>query len=270
MPVKTLQELGFDPNSGVMLGDIGTGAGAFPQPPVMNYIDQQNAQRRQALTTPPAFRSRVTYYAPGPGDKMEGPWATSRPNPATGQRIPSTLDDVRLGRSPYVTVASDPSRYGQRVQLGDLTYRSPIDGKTYTVPQVQGVVHDTGSAFKGRPDKLDVAAGDFRGWNPTAASAYVQADAGTRMVTPNGWETTVGGSPGGEGGVAYSNPARAAQGATTNPADLEKVKEQGNFLSRLLAGFDFRPATPAKAAPLGFGDSKLPLQFAPVGQRRGR
>ena len=59
MPVRTLQELGFDPNSGVMLGDIGTGAGAFPQPPVMDYIDRQNAARKKALETPPAFRSRA-------------------------------------------------------------------------------------------------------------------------------------------------------------------------------------------------------------------
>ena len=90
-------------------------------------------------------------------------------------------------------------------------------------------------------------------------------------LTSGGWNTTVSAAPGAAGGgVGYVRPDLVAQGASTNPADLEKVKEQGNFLSRLLAGFDFRPATPAKAAPLGFGDSKLPLQFAPVGQRRGR
>jgi len=130
------------------------------------------------------FNSRVTYYAPGPADRMEGGFETSRPNPGTGRRVPSTLDDVRLGVSPFVTVAGDPSRYGQTVKMGPLTYTSPIDQKSYTLPDVTGYVHDTGSAFRGRPDKLDVAAGDYRGWSPQAASAAVQADAGRRTVTP--------------------------------------------------------------------------------------
>jgi len=130
------------------------------------------------------FSSRVTYYAPGPGGRMEGGFETSQPNPGTGRRVPSTLDDVRLGVSPFVTLAGDPSRYGQTVKMGPLTYTSPIDQKSYTLPDVTGYVHDTGSAFRGRPDKLDVAAGDYRGYSPQAASAAVQADAGRRTVTP--------------------------------------------------------------------------------------
>jgi len=131
-----------------------------------------------------SFNSRVTYYAPGPGDRMEGGFETSRPNPITGKSVPATLDNYRLGYSPFVTLAGDPSRYGQAVNMGPLTYTSPIDQKSYTLPDVTGVVHDTGSAFKGRPDKLDVAAGDYRGWGPQAASAAVQADGGRRTVTP--------------------------------------------------------------------------------------
>jgi hypothetical protein len=115
---------------------------------------------------------------------MEGGFETSKPNPQTGKRVPSTLDDVRLGKSPFVTLAGDPSRYGQTVNMGSLTYTSPIDRQSYTLPNVTGYVHDTGSAFKGRPDKLDVATGDFRGWSPQAASALVTADAGHRQVTP--------------------------------------------------------------------------------------
>jgi hypothetical protein len=218
------------------------------------------------------FQSRVTYYAPGPGDRMEGPWATSRPNPATGQRIPSTLDDVRLRGAPYVTVASDPSRYGQKVQLGDLTYRSPIDGKTYTLPQVQGLVHDTGSAFKGRPDKLDVAAGDFRGWNPAAASAYVQADGGNRMVTAGGgsptggWETNVSADP---SGVGYAPAARVAQGAATNPADLTRQdnKSLASTLGDFFSELQLKAAKPTAPAPTGFAAGQ-PYRFTPVGQRR--
>ena len=131
-----------------------------------------------------SFNGRVTYYAPGPGDRMEGGFETSRPNPITGKSVPATLDNYRLGYSPFVTLAGDPSRYGQAVNMGPLTYTSPIDQKSYTLPDVTGVVHDTGSAFKGRPDKLDVAAGDYRGWSPQAASAAVQADGGRRTVTP--------------------------------------------------------------------------------------
>src|SRR5262245_10341261 len=115
-----------------------------------------------------------SYYAPGAGGRMEGPWATSRPNPITGRYDqPFTLDDYRLNNAPFVTVASDPSRYGERVNLGTRTYRSPIDNQTYTLENVPGVIHDTGSAFRGRPDKLDIAVGDFRGWEPKAAENFV-------------------------------------------------------------------------------------------------
>ncbi len=113
-----------------------------------------------------------TFYAPGPGDRMEGGFETSKKN-REGENIPRTLDDYRLGKSPYVTVASDPSRYGQDVNLGKITYRSPLDNNTYTLDDVKGYIHDTGSAFQGRPDKLDIATGDFRGWNPSQASSFV-------------------------------------------------------------------------------------------------
>src|SRR5262245_46213909 len=116
----------------------------------------------------------ITFYAPGAGGNMEGPFATSRKNPLTGRYdTPFTLDDVRLGKSPWVTVASDPSRYGETVNLGKITYRSPLDQQTYTLPNVQGYIHDTGSAFQRRPDKLDIAQGDFRGWNPQVAENFV-------------------------------------------------------------------------------------------------
>jgi len=147
-----------------------------------SLLDYYRPQPRPGPFDP--FNSRVTYYAPGPGDRMEGGFETSKPNPQTGKRVPSTLDDVRLGTSPFVTLAGDPSRYGQTVKMGPLTYTSPIDQKSYTLPDVTGYVHDTGSAFKGRPDKLDVAAGDYRGYSPQAASAAVTADAGRRTVTP--------------------------------------------------------------------------------------
>ena len=174
---------------------------------------QQRSRMMQPSPFEP-FNSRVTYYAPGPGDRMEGGFETSQPNPQTGKRVPSTLDDVRLGTSPFVTLAGDPSRYGQTVKMGPLTYTSPIDQKSYTVPNVTGYVHDTGSAFKGRPDKLDVAAGDFRGWSPQQASAFVTADAGRRSVTPlSGDEADQAMRP-----IGLPEPWRAT-GAGENPTD---------------------------------------------------
>ena len=109
-----------------------------------------------------------TFYGPGPGGRMEGGFATSRPNQA-GTNVPITLDMVRSareqGRDLDVTLASDPSRYGETINVGTVTYVSPIDGKQYTLNNVHGFVHDTGSAFKGRPEKVDIAVSDYTGWS---------------------------------------------------------------------------------------------------------
>jgi hypothetical protein len=90
---------------------------------------------------------------------MEGGFETSRPI-LTGGAFPPRSMDVRLGnrRSRDAGGRSLPLR--QTVKMGPLTYTSPIDQQSYTLPDVTGYVHDTGSAFKGRPDKLDVATGD--------------------------------------------------------------------------------------------------------------
>ena len=198
------------------------------------------------------FNSRVTYYAPGPGDRMEGGFETSQPNPATGKRVPSTLDDVRLGTSPFVTLASDPSRYGQTINIGPQTYTSPIDQKTYTLPDVTGYVHDTGSAFRGRPDKLDVATGDFRGYSPQQASALVTADAGSRMVTPlSGDAADQAMRP-----IGLPEPWRAT-GEGENPPDayasasapVRKSMADSSLMDM------FQPRSNVDNSPIGYGDA---------------
>lgn len=68
-----------------------------------------------------------------------------------------TVDCVRLGKCRYATCASDPSNYGKYFNLGTVTYRSALDMRMYSVPNVVCYVHDTGGAFRGRPDKLDLA-----------------------------------------------------------------------------------------------------------------
>ncbi len=121
---------------------------------------------------------RVTCYAPGADPVLEGPFATSKPGPNGGQSIPRTLDDFRLGRSNYVTLAANPARYGQWFDMGTITYVSNIDNRQYTIQKVVGYVHDTGCAFKTQGErgaccakyntcgeavrKMDIAYGDFR------------------------------------------------------------------------------------------------------------
>ena len=161
----------------------------FRNPDRGHYEVNSRAAARQALVdqgiiAPPQQAgggaadagNKYTFYAPGAAGKMEGGFETSRPN-IEGANIPHTLDDVRLGKSPYVSLASDPSRYGQDVNIGDVTYTSPIDGKQYTLHGVKGHIHDTGAAFRGRPDKVDIASGDYRGWSGRAASAQASRNA---------------------------------------------------------------------------------------------
>lgn len=103
----------------------------------------------------------VTSYWPGAGGGVEGGWETSKAQPgATGHwkktHVPSTLEMVRKGESNYVTIASDPSRYGEWYTIPKITYTN-TKGETYTMYNVKAYVHDTGGAFQGRPDKFDIA-----------------------------------------------------------------------------------------------------------------
>lgn len=114
----------------------------------------QIAASAQAITT--------TFYFPTVGgDTLEGGLESSRRGP-DGKNLVRTLQDYRTGKSPYITLASDPSRYGQEFILPSVTYTEydPTTGtySTYTLKNVRAVVHDTGSAFRGRPDKIDIAA----------------------------------------------------------------------------------------------------------------
>jgi hypothetical protein len=106
-------------------------------------------------------RFDVTGYAPcqsASACPMQGGPESSVPGP-DGKALVRTLDDYRLGKSEYVTGASDSSRYGEKYVVPEITYKSAIDGKEYTLKEVPIAVHDTGSAFQGRPDKLDIATG---------------------------------------------------------------------------------------------------------------
>lgn len=152
--------------------------------------------------------AKVTCYAPG-GGGIQGGFVTSRRGPNNGPSIPRTLDDFRLGKSNYVTLAAHPSRYGQWFDMGSVSYVSNLDGRQYTISKAIGYVHDTGSAFWGPNErfgkevstcvryrtcndvhrKFDVAYGDFRGKSQNLGLVYSNSYCANKDTT---W-TQIGG-----------------------------------------------------------------------------
>jgi len=119
-----------------------------------------------------SFRTTMYFPCENTFCKMNGDGTTARPDLSGKTRNNvHTLDDYRLGKSSYVTGAADPSRYKEMYEIPEITYRSAVDGKTYTLKDVPVYIHDTGGAFKGRPDKLDVAAG----WSTSDSNAAALA-----------------------------------------------------------------------------------------------
>jgi hypothetical protein len=98
-----------------------------------------------------AITPRATAYSPAqPGSpqyKQEGGTESSRVGP-DGTNTVRTLQDVASGKSGYVTIAGDPSTYGQQYIIPSVTFTN-AQGVTQTLTNVPAVVHDTGSAFTG-------------------------------------------------------------------------------------------------------------------------
>lgn len=103
-------------------------------------------------------QAMATAYSPKRGgDSMEGGYASATPGP-DGKAEVRTLADYASGRSKYVTLAGDPSQYGKTYTIPEITFRD-ASGKEHTLKNVKGVVHDTGSAFKGKGDsRIDIPA----------------------------------------------------------------------------------------------------------------
>jgi hypothetical protein len=195
------------------------------------------------LTNSAYFPPTTTGYRGPVGNYATDPALFAGANPAnfaTGNasRDPATGRQVGFGGGPQTSSigsGSNPERGG--VERQDLPYARAVG---YTGPDTTPI-----GVVPGAPLGMDATD-----------------------LTSGGWNTTVSADAGAPGGAGYVNPGRVAQGASTDPAELVRKDEESKFnLARLLAGFDFKPATPAKAAPLGFGTAS-PFKFAPVGQRR--
>jgi hypothetical protein len=122
----------------------------------------------------------ATGYSPqAGGDKIEGGYEAARRGP-DGQAVVRTLDDYRAGRSPYVTLAGDPSFYGRGYRMPEVAYTS--GGERHVLRDVPGVVHDTGAAFRGAPEgRFDVALG-----RDLSFSERNQSMSATRFVPMSG------------------------------------------------------------------------------------
>jgi hypothetical protein len=193
-----------------------------------------------------------TFYAPGTrgSAKGEGKFVGSRGNPL------ATLDDVREGKSGFVTLAGHPDQFGQEVFVGDITYKSPKDGKTYNLTGVRGIVGDTGGDFdsKDNPNKnkFDIATGDFRGirggakfvsGNSVTAGTQVAAMP-TAPAQPTPEET---GNPFASSG-RYAPPQTVAQSAPP-PPEVRGVRP---------AVFETPQAMPGTVSQAASGAQELP------------
>ncbi len=132
----------------------------------------------------------ITSYFPvvGDGEKsMEGgkyaKWSGPHGPDADGNFPICTLEMYRLHLNgcDYVTGASDESRKGQWFTITERTYTNAA-GQTFTLRDVPLYIHDTGSAFTGRPDKIDIAT-DLSTSDGAAAGIAVPANP-NMVLTP--------------------------------------------------------------------------------------
>ena len=102
----------------------------------------------------------ITIYSPQKGgDKMEGGYPSSRPGP-DGKALVRTVQDYVNGTSAYITLAGSPSFYNKSYIIPELPYEDPKTGAKKTLRNVRAVVHDTGGAFKTKPEfRYDIPYG---------------------------------------------------------------------------------------------------------------
>jgi len=150
-----------------------------------------------AGVAPSPIKTTLSAYSPQVGgSKMEGGYAASKSGP-DGKAEVRTLEDVASGRSPYVTVAGNPSLAGKSYTIPEITFIG-TDGKEQTLKNVKAVVHDTGSAFKSAPEgRFDVPIAKDADNALMAKNAGLWSKAGVQFVpegaAPKGKGTQVAG-----------------------------------------------------------------------------
>ncbi len=140
------------------------------EPPTVPTPDQTNTPGNTTPNTERVVTGRATAYSPRTGgDKMQGGLESSRKGP-DGAALVRTLEDYFNKKTAYVTLAGSPNLYGNQYLIRSITFRLK-DGATHTLTNVQGVVHDTGSAFRSAPEgRFDIPVGI----NYTDAQIYSQ------------------------------------------------------------------------------------------------
>ena len=183
-------------------------------------------------------RQIVTNYWPitgGDNKGMEGSELTSKPGP-TGKYRVSTMEDFRTGKSDYVTIAADPSHYGTWHTIPSYTYKNAAN-EQHTLKNVPAYVHDTGSFFKNKPRKFDVAVdyskSDKHGRQLDAMNAPggKNLNAGTVFVASDGRPARGGGPKPGSSeywaqGKAKSEPQVAAPLPEKKPGQQVAAKQE--------------------------------------------
>ena len=102
----------------------------------------------------------ITIYSPQKGgDKMEGGYPSSRPGP-DGKSLVRTVQEYADGKYDYITLAGNPAFYNKEYVIPELPYEDPETGSIETLRNVRAVVHDTGGAFKTKPEfRYDIPYG---------------------------------------------------------------------------------------------------------------
>jgi hypothetical protein len=199
---------------------------------VLSYIEKNRptlvAELRSGLGGPDrvtetprtagAIKADLTAYSPqAKGSKMEGDYRAARPGP-DGKAIVRTLDDVANGRSQYVTIAGDPSLNGKTYTIPKITYTDAA-GNTHELTNVKAVVHDTGSAFKGKGEgRFDVPIARDVSNSVMAANHAAWKKAGVEFVPATLTEAQA---------PAQDDPAPVAQRGLTRFAGLPSMNDAG-------------------------------------------
>lgn len=105
-----------------------------------------------AATNCSPITPKLTAYSPQSNNSngntaMEGGQASAQTG-IDGKSLVRTLEDVRNGKSTYVTLAGDSSTYKSRYTIPSITYLDK-NKQSHTLTNVTAYVHDTGNAFKG-------------------------------------------------------------------------------------------------------------------------